>query len=343
MDEEEAVRLPGRFLVDGLQFLLGQQGRELLENCFQLELVAEAPDAHELHVHPDGGADEPQLLARDPGGDLHVASADEERVQGPVPGAAVQLRLICEVVDHDQNLVKLLEAQLLRGPGDLLLLLDDGAKGSLVPLVEVDLLPVRVDAHVVLDEVLHGLPGIVNVNARRHDYHSFKNGFTAGRAVLVQDGADESHRLPRFRGPEEDPRARHAGDDRVAWLFRGVFGGGEELHFSHLGSPRSPGTAGAAGSTTRPGSGQASAGCPASERFRGAGRLGRLRSGCAWNRPVGWEAKAGCSKCGWSSGSESRTCSRTRRRRAAPACRADSSAARFAGSRRPTTEAGGTR
>ena len=29
----------------------------------------------------------------------------------------------------------LLEAQLLRGPGDLLLLLDDGAKGSLVPLV----------------------------------------------------------------------------------------------------------------------------------------------------------------------------------------------------------------
>ena len=95
-----------------------------------------------------------------------MASADEERVQGPVPGAAVQLRLICEVVDHDQDLVEFLEAKLLRGPGDLLLLLDDGAKGSLIPLVEVDLLPVRVDAHVVLDEVLHGLPGVVNVNAR---------------------------------------------------------------------------------------------------------------------------------------------------------------------------------
>ena len=31
VDEEEAVRLPGRFLVDGLQLLLGQQGRELLK------------------------------------------------------------------------------------------------------------------------------------------------------------------------------------------------------------------------------------------------------------------------------------------------------------------------
>ena len=103
MDEEEAVRLPGRFLVDGLQFLLRQQGRELLENGLQLELVAEAPDAHELHVHTNRCTDEPQLLARDPGGDLHVAPADEERVQGPVPGAAVQLRLVREIVDHDQN------------------------------------------------------------------------------------------------------------------------------------------------------------------------------------------------------------------------------------------------
>ena len=82
-----------------------------------------------------------------------------------------------------------------------------------------------------------------------------------------------------------------------------------------------------AGSTAAPGSGQASAGCPASGPFRGAGRLGRLRSVRAWNRLVGWEPKAGCSKCGWSSGSESRTCSRTRRRKAALSCRVDSSAA----------------
>ena len=88
----------------------------------------------------------------------------EERVQGAVAGAAVELRLIREIVDHDQNLVQLFEAHLLRRARDLLLLLDDGAKGPFVPFVEVDLLPVRVDAHVVLDEVLHGLPGIVDLN-----------------------------------------------------------------------------------------------------------------------------------------------------------------------------------
>ena len=47
----------------------------------QLELVAEAPDAHELHVHPDRSATEPELLGGDPGRDLRVAAADEERVQ----------------------------------------------------------------------------------------------------------------------------------------------------------------------------------------------------------------------------------------------------------------------
>ena len=48
------------------------------------------------------------------------------------------------------------------GSGDLFLLLDDGAQGPRVPLVEVDLLSLRVDAYVVLDEVLHGLPGVVD-------------------------------------------------------------------------------------------------------------------------------------------------------------------------------------
>ena len=219
VDEEEAVRLPGRFLVDGLQFLLGQQGRQFFQHGFQLELVAEAPDAHELHVHADGGADEPQLLRGHPGRNLHVAPADEESVERTVAGAAVELRLVREIVDHDKDLVELFEAQFLRFSGDCLLLFDDAAQGTLVPFVEIDLLPIRVDAHVVLDEVLHGLPGIVNINARRHDYHSFEDGLTAGRAVLVQDGADESHRLPRFRGPEEDASARHVGNDRVAWLF----------------------------------------------------------------------------------------------------------------------------
>ena len=188
VDEEEAVRFLRRLLVDGLQLLLGQQRRELLEDGFQLELVAEAPDAHELHVHPHGGANEPQFLAGHPSRDLHVAAADEERVQRPVAGAAVELRLIREVVDHDQDLVEFLEAQLLRGSGDLLLLLDDGAQGPLVPLVEVDLLPLRVDAHAVFDEILHGLPGVVDFDRGAEDVDALEDRLAAARHVLVQDG-----------------------------------------------------------------------------------------------------------------------------------------------------------
>ena len=110
MDEEEAVGLPRRFLVDCLQLLLGQQGRQLFQHGFQLELVAEAPDAHELHVHADGGADEPQLLGGNPGRDLHMAAAYEKRVQCPVAGAAVELRLVREVVNYDENFVQFFEA-----------------------------------------------------------------------------------------------------------------------------------------------------------------------------------------------------------------------------------------
>ena len=129
MDEQEGVGLPDCFLVDGLQLLLGQQGRELLEHGFQLELVAQPPHAHELHIHANRRADEPQFLGTDPGGNLHVPSADEERVQGAVAGAAVELRLIREVVDHDQNLVQLFEAHLLRLARDRLLLLYESVQG----------------------------------------------------------------------------------------------------------------------------------------------------------------------------------------------------------------------
>ena len=174
VDEEEAVRLPGRFLVDGLQFLLGQQGRQFFQHGLQLELIAQAPDAHELHVDPHGGADEPQFLRAHPSRNLHVAPADEERVQRTVAGAAVELRLVREIINYYEDLEKLFEPQLLRFACHPLLLLDDSAQGPLVPLVEVDLLPVRVDAHVVLDKVLDGLPGIVDFNARRHDNDSFK-------------------------------------------------------------------------------------------------------------------------------------------------------------------------
>ena len=47
----------------------------------------------------------------------------------------------------------------------------------------------------------------------------FKDGLTAGCAVLVQNGRDQGHRLPGFARPEEDSSARHAGNDRVARLF----------------------------------------------------------------------------------------------------------------------------
>ena len=212
MDEEEAVGLPRRFLVDGLQLLLGQQGRELFEDGLQLELVAQAPDAHELHVHAHGGADEPQFLRGHPRGDLHVAAADEERVQRPVAGAPVELRLVCEIVNYDQNLVQFFEAHFLGLASDLFLLLDDASQGSFVPLVEVDLLPVGVYAHFVLDKVLDGLPGIVDLNRGAHHYHSFKNGLTAGRAILVKDGADERHRLPGFARPQKKSQCTARGE-----------------------------------------------------------------------------------------------------------------------------------
>ena len=92
-------------------------------------------------------------------------------------------------------------------------------QGSLVPLVEVDLLPLRVDAHAALDEFLDRLPGIVDFDRGAEDVDALEDRLTAGRQVLVQDGADERRRLPGFRGPEEDASARHAGNDRVAWLF----------------------------------------------------------------------------------------------------------------------------
>ena len=148
-----------------------------------------------------------------------MAPADEERVQRPVAGAPVEFRLIREIVDHDEDFIEFFEAKLLRLACDFLLLLDDAAQGCFVPLVEVDLLPLRVHAHAALDEVLHGLPGVVDLDARAENVDPLEDRITAGRQVLVQDGADECHRLPRFARPEEDASARHAGDDRVAWLF----------------------------------------------------------------------------------------------------------------------------
>ena len=70
VDEEETVGFPRCLLIQPVQLLLWQQGAQLLNNGVQLVLVAQPPAAEELHVHPHGCADEPQLLRAHPGADL---------------------------------------------------------------------------------------------------------------------------------------------------------------------------------------------------------------------------------------------------------------------------------
>ena len=137
-----------------------------------------------------------------------MAPADEERVQSAVSGPPVQFRLVCVVINYHQHLIELFEPQLLR---DLLLLLDDGPQRSLVPLVEVDLLPVGVHAHLVLYELLDGLPAVVDVYRRRKQKDALKHARTVCGATLFQDRADDcpSSRVPG-RSPCRAPAApRH--------------------------------------------------------------------------------------------------------------------------------------
>ena len=77
VDVEEAVGLPDGLLVDGLEVALRQQRRELFQQAVLLQLVPQAPDHEELGVHPDGVADQAQLLGADPGGDLEVPAPHE--------------------------------------------------------------------------------------------------------------------------------------------------------------------------------------------------------------------------------------------------------------------------
>ena len=57
VDEEEAVGLSGRVLVDPVQLVLRQQGAELFDDGLQLVLVAQPPAAEELLIDPHGCAD----------------------------------------------------------------------------------------------------------------------------------------------------------------------------------------------------------------------------------------------------------------------------------------------
>ena len=123
VDVVDGIRLADRLLVHGLQVGLGQQRRELFQQGVFLQLIAEAPGG--LRVDPDGVADQAQLLRRDQSADLEVPAPHEERVQGGVPRALVQVRAVGEVVDDYQDLVQAAHFELLARLRDLALLVDD--------------------------------------------------------------------------------------------------------------------------------------------------------------------------------------------------------------------------
>ena len=52
VDEEEAVGLPSRLLVDPVQLVLRQQGAQLFDDGVQLMLVAQPPAAEKLLIDP---------------------------------------------------------------------------------------------------------------------------------------------------------------------------------------------------------------------------------------------------------------------------------------------------
>ena len=76
-------------------------------------------------------------------------------------------------------------------------LADDLPQRRLVPVLEVDLLPVRGDLHGLLDVLLHGAPAVVHVDARAEDVDALK-----AAPVLLQDHGDQGHRLARLARPE---------------------------------------------------------------------------------------------------------------------------------------------
>ena len=196
VDEKEAVRFPRRLLVQLVQLLLRQQGAELLH---QLVLVAQPPAAEELHVHPHGCADEPQLLRAHAGADLRMTAPDEESVQGAV--GFMELRHIRKVVQDD-----------------LALLLDDAAQRRLVPVLPVGLLSFGIHPQVLLYVLLDGNPAVIDGNGRTEDVDSLKHA-----PVLLQNQADQSHGFAGFAGAEEDAGAWYQGHHGVRGLFAAVF------------------------------------------------------------------------------------------------------------------------
>ena len=70
----------------------------------------------------------------------------------------------------------------------------DGPQRPLVPLVEVDLLPIGVHAHLVLYELLDGLPAVIDMYRGAETKDSFKHAGTVRRAILFQDRAYQRDR-----------------------------------------------------------------------------------------------------------------------------------------------------
>ena len=196
VDEQEAVRFPRRLLVQLVELLLRQQGAELLHHGVQLVLVAQPPAAEELHFHPHGCADEPQLLRAHPGTDLHAPAPDEESVQGAV--RLVQLRRVSKVVDDYKHLVQFLHFHLLGRLRDLALLLDDAPQRRLVPLVPKRLLPLCVHPQVLLNVLLDGDPAVVYVDTRAEDVNFSKTPRYCSRIRLIRATV-----LPDFDGPRK--------------------------------------------------------------------------------------------------------------------------------------------
>ena len=224
VDEEEAVGLPSRLLVDPVQLVLRQQGAELFDDGVQLVLVAQPPAAEKLLIDPHGCADEPQLLGAHPGAYLQVPTRDEERIQGAV--RFVELWAICEVV---ADYIQLLHLQLLGCLGDLALPLDDAPQRCLVPLVVVGLFPLGINPQVLLYVLLDGDPAVVDVDGRTEDID-----FLEDSAVLLQNHADQRHGFAGLAGAEEDTCAWYQGHHGVRGLFAAVLCRRKQLDLPHL-------------------------------------------------------------------------------------------------------------
>ena len=84
-----------------------------------------------------------------------MPASHEKGVQRRVACLLVQVGAVGEVVDQDQDVVQLLQLHLLGHLCDLALLVYDASQGRLVPVLEVNLLPVGVNLHGFLDVLLH--------------------------------------------------------------------------------------------------------------------------------------------------------------------------------------------